>query len=622
MRSLLIEFHRFNDLGTGSLRKGDPYLAAAAAQPVREFKMPLDQVDFLDLMRSLRYQPGAAPREESLQEISEVVTAILGACPLPDLESGEFPLQLDLVVNAAELAALPFEAVMDATGQPLLLCRERPIELTRRVRHDFAEQAVTWPARPRVLFAWASPPGVGAVPHQEHAEALRHALEPWLPVQEGAGNPPEVPSVLTTLAEVELTALTEACAASIDAKEGPFTHVHILAHGCPVGRAHRQRFGVALHGKNGDLEAVLPEAITEALAPLRGRTAVVTLATCDAASMLNAIVPEKSVAHDLHVSGFPVVVASQLPLSVPGSTLIVARFYGALLAGRDARVALHEARTALYEHRERTAHDWVSLVGYVRLPEGYAEHLKEVRLEAVLASLKTAQASGDDLVKRADGPAAAFDRVADLLRGRINDLEDFLNDPDKPKRAGVLEENLGLLGSAEKRLAELHFERGKRSGGDEGQQEMRDALTRSLDWYRQGFHHNLSHHWTGVQYLSLESILTGRIEDPTLWHAAVAAAEIAARRTGEYWAQGSLAELHLLAPLAGQSPRADAAKDALEDMTARVRSRAGADRFPLESTERQLRRYMSWWTTSNEFFPGRADLASDAQRLVEVLRTG
>ena len=66
MRSVLVEFHRLNDLNTGMLRQGDPYLAAAASQPVRQFPMPLDQADLLDLMQALRYQTDGADRQAAL----------------------------------------------------------------------------------------------------------------------------------------------------------------------------------------------------------------------------------------------------------------------------------------------------------------------------------------------------------------------------------------------------------------------------------------------------------------------------------------------------------------------------------------------------------------------------
>ena len=621
MRSLLVEFHRFGDLNKGLLRAGDPYLVAVASQPVCQTAMPLDYEEFLDLMQALRYQDGDAAREEALHRVSEIVTSLLRSQGLRDLQQGEFPLQLDLVANAAELAALPFEAAVDGAGEPLIVRSERPIVLTRRVRNDFAETVVRWPAKARILFAWACPNarGVQAVPYKEHEAALRKALAPWIPLEGPSGTPPDASSVLRVLERASLDSIRAACEEAVDQKK-PFTHVHLLAHGYPIGESFKQRFGLALHAPGTDyLDAVDPEALVEALAPLRGHTCVLSLAACDSANAVNTVIPRRSIAHQLHVSGIPVVIASQLPLTVPGSTILIENFYVDLLAGKDVRSALHKARCALYEHRKTAGHDWASLVGYVRLPEGYADHLPAVRLEAVLSSLKAVQAWSDDLVKSDVIDQARFERLADLLRANIQKLEVFLEEKKLPK--GVLEENLGLLGSAEKRLAELYFECGRRSGGDAWREPMRAALERARSWYRKGFDSNLSHHWTGVQFLSLEAVLAGRIGEPGRWYAAALAARLDAEKPSEVWAYGSLIELHLIASAAGLGDQTAQALQAVAEMKNRVAGSAGGDRFPLESTERQMRRYAGWWMAGNGFFPGQPDLAAQAEQLAKALGT-
>jgi CHAT domain len=611
MKSLLIEFHRFDDLGTGALRQGDRYLEVVADHPVQEVRMTISQNPFLKELRNLRYQEGEAERAQSLARIGDVVTAMLGA-QIPELETGEFPLQLDLVVNAAELAALPFEMVTDGAGHPLLTQKERPIELTRRVRQNFAETVVRWPARPRILYAWACPPGVSAVPQEDHETALRAALEPWIPAK-GATD-----GVLTVLSEASLAALHAVCAGSV-AEKKPFTHVHILAHGYPVDREEEQRFGIALHDEHGDLAAVEPEELTAALLPLCDKPVIVTLAACDAANMANTLSPEKSIAHELHQAGFPVVLASQLPLTVPGSTIMADCFYRELLAGNDVRMAIHEARLALYEARERTGHDWASLVAYVRLPEGYADYLQEVRLASVMASLRVARERSLEPVEIAGSEVGQLDETMAILRGRIEDLESFLPDTRKSAREAILLENLGLLGSAQKRLAELIFTRAKYHAEGDWQPRMWKALKGARDWYQEAHDRNLSHHASGVQYLSLESALNGSF-DPRYWYAAVVAAETQSRNPEEIWAHGSLAELHLLAPLAGQPRNLEIAMAAIATLKQRVQEGSPQDRFPLESTDCQLRRFKDWWTTENGFFPGRPDLAADAEILIEAFK--
>lgn len=626
MRSLLLEFHRFNKLDSGSWIEGAPYLVAAASHPVREFRMPLGQDDFLDLMVDLRYQKGADKRSEALKKVGAIATDFLGSDSLNDINdtSSDFPLQLDLVVNPAELAALPFEAATDADGRPLFARGEQAVVLTRRVRHDFIEKRQPWPANPRILYAWASPSGVETVPSAEHESALRDALEPWIPFPDLSDGTADASDVLQTVPEASLRALKEACEASVaDKKQKPFTHVHLLAHGYPVDEAHRKRYGIALHAVNGELEPATPEDLTDALSPLVGHAVVVTLASCDSASATNTTSSRHSVAHVLHISGFPIVVASQLPLTVPGSNLMVKTFYKGLLAGQDVRIALHQVRVALYKSQQTSGHDWASLVGYAQLPEGYQDHLQAVRLKAVLASLKTIQGCSDKLVTQHRTDAANFDRVAQQLVARIDELDTFRQEADKAGRRDGREENLGLLGSAEKRLSELCFARSALGEKDHSRQLMREALGRSRDWYRQGYEGSLSAHWNGVQYLSLEAVLDGRISNPSHWYAAVAAADISRgspKSEDAIWALGSLAELYLLARLAGQSAPADAARKALTDMKALVTQQPNGNTFPLASTERQFRRYVDWWTTANGFFPGTSDLASEAEAALEALK--
>jgi CHAT domain len=621
VRSLLIEFHRFGKLNTGLLRQDDRYLVAAASHPICEVTMPLGYEEFLVLTMPLRYKEPAPARAAALQQVGDIVTTLLRSKDLDDLETGGFPLQLDLVVNAAELAALPFEAALGRNGEPLVVRSQDPVILTRRVRNDFVETLECWPAKARILFAWACPEEVGVpVPYQEHEIALRQALSSWIPLDGPSGPSPDVSSVLQVLAKASLDSIREACQEAVEQKK-PFTHVHLLGHGYPVGESPKQMFGLALHAARGsdDLYAATPEEIAKALAPLQGQTGVLTLAACDSANATNMVIPRRSIAHELHVCGFPVVIGSQFPLTVPGSTILVECFYGELLAGKDVRDALHEARRALFEHSDVAGHDWASLIGYVRLPEGYTDHLPAVRLEAVLTSLKAVQSWSDDLIQSEVIDPARFDRLAGLLRKGLERLEAFVAQPGKLPR-GVLEENLGLLGSAEKRLAELYFECGARSGREGWVKLMREALERARSWYRQGFDGNLSHHWTGVQCLSLEVVLAGKFSEPGRWYAAVLAAELDAAKPKEVWAWGSLAELYLIASAAGLGDQTDKAQRAILEMKLRIANSASGDRFPLESTERQFRRYIGWWTSANGFFSGQPDLSSRAALLADVLQ--
>jgi hypothetical protein len=384
-----------------------------------------------------------------------------------------------------------------------------------------------------------------------------------------------------------------------------------------MGTFPEQQYGLALHAADtDDLEPVLPQEISGALEPLRGHGVVVSLTACDSGNEENTFAAKGSIAHDLHALGFPVVIASQLPLTVPGSTIVAETFYSHLLASKDVRTALHESRVALINKEEMTGHDWASLVAYVRLPEDYSAYLEKVRLESVLSSLKSIQSWSDELIGSGEIDEANAKYLISLLRGRVEDLKSFLNDAD-PERRGIVEENYGLLGSTEKRIAELCYEAGRRCGGDQWCADMRAALDNARHWYEQGFRRSLSSHWTGVQFMSLEAVLTGKIKDQMGWFATTYAARMAAESPQEFWALGSIAELNLLSPAAGSGNRIEEAIEAVRQMKRRV---GDGDRFPLETTKRQFQRYVSWWTHENGFFPSGSDLREQAELLVDALR--
>jgi hypothetical protein len=618
MQSELIEFFRFNKLANGMLRKGDRYLLARGNAPVREIKITIDHVEFIRRLERLRYasQVDEEQRKQALDELSGTVTSMLGFGKKPVSAQ-----QVDLVTNAAELSALPFELAVDAGGSPIFAVPGQPLVLTRRIRRESHGERPAWWSKPQVLFAFASPPGAGPkVPHNEHLDALKAALKPW--IEPLAGFPQAVEderSVLHTVPNASLKAIRQACSKA-NKEERPFTHLHLLAHGCAIGQDLERRFGLAMHDDTdtSKMVKVAPEQLRRKLAPFAEDLVVVTLAACDGGNQANSIAGGGSIAHELHSSGIPVVVASQFPLTFEGSTAFTRVFYQDVLAGHDIRDALYTTRSALYQHAD-VGHDWASLVAYVQLPEDYDDRLVEVALQAEMASLNTAQLWSDHLTVHQVRDPAAFEDVAGRLQSRIANLKGFLDQHEEQTAGRARNENLGLLGSAEKRLAELYFHRA-RLGDDtaEWMHQAEQALQLARSWYEKSFVGNLSHHWTGVQALSLEAVLTGGISRVGQWYAAVEAAETDSQREGEVWALGSLAELYLLAPLAGQGSRLDDAGRQLDELAGRVH-RARLKPFPVQSTKRQLERYVQWWTKENGYFGGSPDLAGEAGRLREVL---
>lgn len=94
--------------------------------------MPLDYVEFFRYMVAFRYQANAEARRNSSKALGAAVTKLLRVEEMAELETGDFPLQLDLVLNAAELASMPLETAV-----------EKSLDHLEAVR-------VSWPPSPTV----------------------------------------------------------------------------------------------------------------------------------------------------------------------------------------------------------------------------------------------------------------------------------------------------------------------------------------------------------------------------------------------------------------------------------------------------------------------------------------
>lgn len=603
MRSHKVEYLRFDNPRKGLLIADKPYLRMSGGEPVAEVRAPYDQLDLLRKLSRLRYDKNV-PEEENDDLIREISRQIAGFFVDPG-QLGDVPLQIDLVLNANELGLLPFELLLDNAGGPVFASRERPVVLTRRIRQDFIAQKEHWPTMPRVLFAYANPAygHFPEVPWREHRDALAWALRPWTG---GNASDPGHSGVLAELPDASFESLSETIREANSGSTGkaprPYTHVHLLAHGALLPDPlipNNPEYAVALC--SADSQPTRFQQITALLRDLEHKPFVVSYMICDSANNFNPLREERNIAQVTHEVGVPIVIGSQLPLTFSGSCQIVEGLYGGLLNGRDVRSVLHEVRCRLFEKKD-TGHDWLSLVSYVRLPEGYEDYLEESLLARELASLRTIGRRADVLLENPASTHDEYDEVIYTLRERIGVLEQQMNRIGVLKiRQGVFEENAGLLGSAWKRLAELLFQR-NRTGGEQGGaslRQQREALETARDWYKKAADYNLSHHWSGVQFLSLQTVLSGELKEVHYWHAALQAAINDAARENEIWAYGSLAELHLLDP--GADPDSSLKKAAESLRTLTVRARAAGDDFPVESTRKQLLRYIRWWTPENGY---------------------
>ncbi|MCP3963082.1 MAG: CHAT domain-containing protein [bacterium] len=630
--SITVDIHRLESLEneSGLIRKGDRYIVLAGQNlRARERKMPIEHRDLQKKLKTLRYERTATPKQtrKALDDLAAHATYFLPSVKKKRRKKKKVdrPVQIDLVLGSAELWAFPFEACY-CNGDWTLANPARDIILTRRIRQGFAAEKRPWPVRPRVLFVHA--PAVDDLPKAliaQHVDALEEALRPWSKKGE-----PQREGLLECELVLDPTDLKRLIreARETDPKK-PFTHVHVLAHGRKIEDPEDGSVVWGLRLGDENREASNPEDLAKALEPGDGLPVVVTLAACDSANQADPQIPERSFAQELHKRGIPIVIASQLPITQPGSVTLTRVFYNALLQGEDARWALHVARQALHEYH-RGGHDWVSLVGYVQLPEGYSGHLMEVGVQHEMELLKAARGKLDQAL---DGPGDPnFDQIEKLVRPRIRSLEQRLMLIPKEKK-DLRAECQGILASAHKRLAELLFRRSEKAAEPDVQNTFdtssKDYLRAALGHYRAAFRAHIQNHWLGAQLLSLEAVLDGAFQDPRNWQTTFYAAELAlADNEDEFWAYGTLAELWLLAPFLedtgdhslcrGGPLNRDIAlsqgKAAIDQLVERAQ-----DPFAIPSTRDQIARYTNWWLKGHGFFGEADDLAADAQELLQHL---
>jgi hypothetical protein len=609
--SQMIEFHRFGR-SQATLSPDSKYIRTTGwGEPAKEVSPGFDYERLLENLNLLRYENVGTSDEVGAARTALADEAAL-LMPQIHVRDGELR-QIDLVTNAGELWAFPFEA-MFARNTAWLQGTDHGVVLTRRIRSDYSGETIPWPAKPLVLFAHApATRDLTASLIDDHLRALTRALGPWSRGKDAR--------------DAGLLVVREVVSADQLARERstrPFGYVHLLAHGALVPQRLKQKevWGLRL-GYEGE-PGIEPAKIAQALTPTPEDRLplVVTLAACDTANQSDPAFATHSVVQDLHRAGVPVVLGSQLPLTQSGSVTLTAAFYDCVLQGEDVRAALHAGRVALFNDKS-AGHDWLSLVGYVRLPpEGYAEHLLELGLRAELGMLDAVQQRADQLSLK----SGTLDEFADLetrLRHRLASLD--ARKCHLTKRRDLLDECNGLQASAFKRLAELLFIRSLRhqQGASDALEKSKQALIESAELYRQAYRANINSHWLGVQHLALEAALTGRTAQPADLSIVTYVAEIARdvqRAEGkprDYWACGTLAEAWMLATVAGRPAGLDEARAAAALLV--ERARAANDEFAIQSTRRQFNRYVTWWTGANGFFPHRQDLSREAAEITAVL---
>ena len=294
MRSIKMDFVR--DGGdTAVLEKGRTYHVVIESSQHRQFKMPLNHDESFDRLAELRYHDaiGERKRKAALRKLSKTVTKIVSRPEAPPEA-----LQLDLLTDAHELWALPFEAALAPDGEPLFARRESVVVLTRRTPQQFAERQPNWQSRPRILFAYASPEWVDGptVDFSAHTAAL---LEGIPAIGETATWPTHGYRARNSCSPFSRTPAWQtwagACRREADAKGRPYTHVHLLAHGLKL---EKPGYGAWVRAAAGRGSPVDNNSNNERSCRRCGRPdrkgqempLVVTLAVCDSGNAGDAII--------------------------------------------------------------------------------------------------------------------------------------------------------------------------------------------------------------------------------------------------------------------------------------------------------------------------------------------
>ena len=616
------------------------YLGLCGNHEPSTVSVPFEHEHFLGRLNSLRYRDSARTRQIQLKELAQQMSGILAGMPSLIAELSDAPsagaalTHLQLVLSASELALLPFElanapAGCPGAGQPLALQKQMPLCITRQVRR-VSETSYEWPRRPRILFIAAAPPGAGPVPMEAHLQVLREAVDPWVRFYEAEdrqGRRAKLEPHLVLLLEASITSIEAVC------RRESFSHVHILAHGVAIGDGAHKGFGLALHDSRDParLDKVDGTRLAGALRTSQPNVgdrlsspAVVSLASCDSGQVGSVVGAGASIAHALHEAGIPLVVASQFPLTFEGSVVMVRTLYRRLLEGHDPRSILNDLRQQL-RIQVPASHDWASLVAYAALPSDLEFQLQEVRLDQAKRSIDAAiawiqegtieQAKAMELEERAlssgqmpsqllsEQDLQAIEARLERLQEGKQRLRRLHHDQSLKRPAQGEPEILGLLGSAEKREAQLLFQVSNLLG-EEAFKLFRDrsldALKRALANYRRGFEVDASSHWNLVQFLSLALVLDERADDlHDRWELARLMAERGLESDDQQqvaWAHGSLAELHVLKlGILLDGPNLKEEQNRALEHARKLLQFKGRYPFAVYSTQRQFERYLDWY---------------------------
>lgn len=640
MKSVIIGISRPGDPDGIPLIDDSKYVSRCGSFPEVTFSIGCKQTDFFDHIKELRYDDNdPSSSAGAISFFQDMMRSIFKKFPYINLDKNDkTKLHIRLITTPMEIAQLPFEFVpapwtINGNGSvPLLANDDRMITLTREVLLS-SEARYVWPKQPRVLFAWAEP--TASVPHDLHREAIVDALYPLIRPKDDKPYPePDTAPFFTELPNASLTSIKKEIEEAIKNKK-PYSHIHLLAHGGHIvdfeGIAFRL---VVCNDEDPALKGSVRAngaQLTDAIIPAGDGSVpiVVTLSACDSGNSGNVLMPAGSLVYQLHRAGIPCVFASQFPLTQEGSVELVKTLYKNLIKACDPREALYEARIALVKNK---THDWASLLAYARFPEDIDEQLHAIELKMRFSGMKTTTAWIDHVLKNKDQltdqeKKTIFQKLNLRLEIAIEELSAFLT-PDKESTFETNElksEHLGLIGSAYKRKAEFLF---RIAGIDTPNAEKNKAasladLKASMDFYFRGYDTDINNQWVTMQYLSLKVVMgNSAAEDKILWEhiyfitenkrqkETIAEEKMKAVRISngtdpkeisesveKLWTWGTLLELHLIKPFTVDPELID--DEMITSLAQGIKFaewiRISGNGEIIDSTARQLDRYISWW---------------------------
>lgn len=661
MRTITLELLRHGPAHNQLLSPLTDYLALCENHPAVSFQVPSEHNQMMYRLRALSYILKEESRGFQLNDTARMMGDLLAKIPgltanlnrhcKDRQESIESVTHLRLILSSSELALLPFELAIAPSGFPgagqhLSLQPQSPICITRETRR-IPEECLVWPKRPKILFVFASPPGLEAVPAQAHLLALRQAVAPWLALADDMTSDERsriVADKLGVITNATVAALEQACAS------GEYTHIHILAHGLSLDTDYDHRYGLAFHSDSapdgreivsGDRLATILRTPRQLDAGNFNRPAVVTLASCNGGNVGSVAGVGASIAHALHDAGIPMVIASQFPLSFGGSVMMVQDLYSGLLWGEDPRKLLVGLRRRLHSFFQDT-HDWASITAYTSLPPDFDEQLLDASIaqanHAIDASLRNADRvlhKHLEQLKRTENPieAALIDKLNAAEIQIFNAKQRLISLIDSnPKQEAQIQ---GQLASTQKREAQLRFHAipNWHSASEDVKNQVLHDLDVARGLYLKADQLDKDSVWAQVQYLSL-TILLASIKNPPVIQASAPhellaiwlMAEVRIKNamatqddSSKAWSYGYLAELYLLAPLIPQLREVrpeDNFQIMAVDAAKMVTILKGHNSPHIYSTRRQIYRYIDWLGVISDDF---LQLQSTAKLIIDGL---